>query len=390
MPDDADVLIVGAGAAGLSTAAALARRGIMARLLDRDVTIGGSWLRRYAALHLHTIRRFSGLAHYPIPRDQPQYLSKDAYAAYLQAYARNFDFDIALGAPVESVRPAGGHGRAGWEVTGSSETHCARAVVIATGLYADPTMPALTGRDQFAGVLLHSVTYRDSAPYAGKRVLVVGLGNSGAEIAADLARNGAGSVCVSIRTAPPVVSREMLGFIPVQLFGIALSRIGIPGIVDRVGAALRRLSLGDLTRYGLEPAAWGPFTERRSPVIDTGFLGQLKRGRIAIRPAIVRLDEGGVIYADESREDFDAVILATGYRTSLGRLVGSTVPLDAAGRPPVPAGGAASLPGLYFVGFTETIRGQLFEINRESRRVAAAIDDYLRAGSAASTCLRIQ
>lgn len=376
MPDDADVLIVGAGAAGLSTAAALARRGITAHLIDQDSTIGGSWTRRYAALHLHTIRRFSGLAHYPIPRDQPQYLSKDAYAAYLQAYTRDFDFDIALGAPVESVRPAREHGSSAWEVTASSRTHYARAVVIATGLYAEPAMPALTGSNEFAGALLHSAAYHDSVPYAGKRVLVVGLGNSGAEIAADLAQNGTGSVCVSVRTSPPVVSREMLGFVPVQLFGIALKSIGMPRIIDRASAVLRRLSLGDLTRYGLKPAAWGPFTERRSPVIDTGFLGQLKRGRIAIRPATIRLDEGGVIYEDGSREQIDAVILATGYRTNLERLVGASVPLDAAGRP----GGAASPPGLHFVGFTETLRGQLFEINRESRRVAVAIEDHLRAG----------
>ncbi|HEY5665399.1 MAG TPA: NAD(P)/FAD-dependent oxidoreductase [Gammaproteobacteria bacterium] len=377
MPDNVDVLIVGAGAAGLSTAAALGRRGITARLIDRDTTIGGSWARRYAALHLHTIRRFSGLAHYPIPADRPQYLSKDAYAAYLRGYAARLGLDVVLGQDVQSVQPASRAG-GGWEVVSSSGAQCARAVVVATGLYAEPLVPAVTGSDQFTGTLLHAAAYHDAAPYLGKRVLVVGLGNSGAEIAADLAAHGAGSVCVSIRTPPPIVSREMFGFVPVQLFGIALSPVGLPRIVDRVSGALRRLSLGDLTRYGLQPATWGPFTEQRPAVIDTGFLKQLKLGRIDPRPATAGFDMNEVIYSDGRREEVDAVIMATGYRTGLGKLLGRSAPIDAAGRPVDPLDVMAAVPGLYFVGFTETVRGQLFEINRQSRRVAADIDTFLR------------
>ena len=378
MPDDASVLIVGAGAAGLSTAAALARRGVTTRILERDSMIGGSWERRYAALHLHTIRRFSGLAHYPIPRHEPQYLSKDQYAAYLREYAREFGFDITHGATVDCVRLASRERQSEWEIVANDVTHRARAVVLATGLYADPKTPELAGSEEFAGSLLHSAAYHDAAPYAGKRVLVVGLGNSGAEIAADLAANGAGSVCVSVRTPPPVVPREMFGLVPVQLFGIALSSIGIPRAIDRASAALRRLSLGDLTRYGLERAAWGPFAERRPAVIDTGFLRQLKAGRILIRPETRSLAGSEVTYADGSRDAIDAVVMATGYRTGLRQLLGSSVSLDAADCPGNAARGEASLRGIYFVGFTETVRGQLFEINRESRRVAAAIERYLK------------
>ena len=88
------VIVIGGGAAGLSTAAALSQRGIAATVLERDTVLGASWSRRYDALRLHTTRRFSGLAHWPIPRDRPQYLTKDEFAAYLRAYAATFALSV--------------------------------------------------------------------------------------------------------------------------------------------------------------------------------------------------------------------------------------------------------------------------------------------------------
>jgi cation diffusion facilitator CzcD-associated flavoprotein CzcO len=371
MPEAERVVVVGAGAAGLSTAAALSRRGIDALVVDRNEHIGESWARRYERLHLHTIRRFSGLAHGPIPRSYPRYLSKDEYAEYLANYAERLQLRVALGEPVTAVLPAE---RPAWEVVTPRRTIGADVVVVATGHYAAPTTPDWEGRDEFPGRLLHSAEYRTGSEFAGLRALVVGLGNSGAEIATDLVEQGAASVSVAIRTTPPIVTREMFGVVPVQLFGITLMPLGMPRFVDRIGAKLRRRAVGDLTEYGLGEAAWGPFTARRPAVIDVGFLGVLKAGLVTVRPALERLSRDGAVYADGSSEEVDVVVAATGYGTGLESVLREvTGLLDDAGQPLARSGAPTAAPGLYFIGFDETIRGHLFEARRESKRLARHI-----------------
>jgi cation diffusion facilitator CzcD-associated flavoprotein CzcO len=375
---ESPVLIIGGGAAGLSTAAALARRGIRSTVLDRDDCIGGSWGRRYQSLKLHTIRRYSGLAHYPIPKDRPRYLSKDEYAAYLREYAEVLGLDVSLGERVDAVQEIpGSPDGMDWEVVTSRGIRRARVVVIATGHYAEASLPSWEGIEEFAGVVLQSSQYATGAAYRGQNALVIGLGNSGAEIAADLAAHGATSVSISVRTTPPIVTREMFKIIPVQLLGIALTPVGMPRVIDRIGAALRRISIGDLTRYGLGQAAWGPFAARKPAVIDAGFVKQLKQGRVVIRPKIARFDSTDVVYEDGSREAVDVVVAATGFRTGLEKILKVPGVIDGTGQPRFRSGRPTSASGLYFVGFDETVRGHLFEISQESKRLAVEVDRYL-------------
>jgi cation diffusion facilitator CzcD-associated flavoprotein CzcO len=225
---------------------------------------------------------------------------------------------------------------------------------------------------------MHSSRYTSGRQFEAKSVLVVGLGNTGAEIAADLVESGAGYVAVSVRTMPPIVPRDFLAT-PVQLFGIALSRVP-PRVADGIGAALARVALGDLTHYGLRPAEWLPFSARRIPVIDVGFVRALKQDRIAVRPALSRFTKAGVVYSDECAEDFDAVILATGFRTGLESLLHFPDLLDETGYPKFASGARTSQPGLYFMGFFESHRGLLFETERASRRLARTIaEDFASA-----------
>jgi putative flavoprotein involved in K+ transport len=376
---DNSVIIIGAGAAGLSTAAALGHRGVPSSILDRDDAIGNTWARRYQCLKLHTIRRFSGLAHYPIPTDNPKYLSKDEYADYLEGYAQEMQLDVLLNENVEAVtEDTQGPGGINWKVTSESGTRRARVIVIATGHYAEPYLPSWEGFEEYTGVVLHSSQYTTGVDYIGRKALVVGMGNSGAEIAADLSVCGAAGVSLSVRTSPPIVTREMFGIVPVQLFGIALTPLGLPRVIDRVGALLRRISIGDLTAYGLAPAAWGPFTSRQPAVIDNGFVKQLKQHRIVVRSQISKFDSKEVVYKDGTREAIDVVVAATGFRTGLGKFLKVPGVLDDSGQPRFRSGGPTSTPGLYFIGFDETVRGHLFEIERDSRRLAAEIDSYLR------------
>src|SRR5207302_6004670 len=131
------VVVVGAGPSGLTAAAALKRRSLDPVLLERDERVGGRWAGRYERLHLHTVRRFSGLAYHPMPSGYPRYVPKDLFARYLEDYADHFDLDVRLGQAVLSVRPEA-NGRSGWVVGTDRETWHSRAVVIATGNYNEP------------------------------------------------------------------------------------------------------------------------------------------------------------------------------------------------------------------------------------------------------------
>jgi hypothetical protein len=163
---------------------------------------------------------------------------------------------------------------------------------------------------------------------------------------------------------------------PVQRTGIVLSLLP-PRLADRLGRLTARLVLGDLTRYGLPEPAWWPYSAQSVPVIDVGFVREVKRGRIHIRPSIDRLTRAGVVYTDGGAEPFDDLIAATGFTSGLGQVLDVAGALDEHGYPAFPSGQPTAHPGLYFVGYTHSLRGHLFEANRDSRRLARAIEQYL-------------
>lgn len=367
--EKADIVVVGAGASGLSAAGALKRRGFEPVALEQDERIGGTWARRYERLHLHTIRHFSGLAHFDIPRDYPRYVPKDLYARYLERYAETLGLDVRLGERAHRVARENG----GWRVETVRCAWTARAVVLATGRYRLPATPGWPGRDAFRGRLLHSSEYGSGRDFAGARVLVVGIGNSGAEIAADLAEQGAARVAIAVRTAPPIMPRDLFGFVPAQLLGLVFTPVPARRLLDRAGAVVRRLGTGDLGRYGLAGEAWGPFTARRPAVIDVGFLRQLKAGHILVRPAVERLTASGVVFAGGQEQEFDAIVAATGFTTGLGEVLELPEAIAADGRPRFRSGRTTPYPGLYFIGYDETTRGVLYESNRDSRRLARSV-----------------
>jgi thioredoxin reductase len=371
--DAADVVIVGGGAAGLSAAGALTRLGVRPVVLDASDHIGATWERRYDRLRLHTVRRWSGLAHLPISRDHPRYLSKNEYAAYLRTYARTFNLDVRLSHHVHAV----GRDGSGWRIATDRGDWRARVAILATGRHREPLVPAWPGRDAFQKRLIHSDDYRSGSAFIGQRVLVVGIGNSGAEIAVDLAEQGADHVAVSVRSRPPIVLRDLFGVLPAQSLGLAFTPIPASSLIDRVGAWVRRLGTGDLTPYGLGAEAWGPFTARRPAVIDVGFVRELKARRVHVRPDVERLTSDGVRFRGGREESFDAVIAATGYRTALEQVLQVTDAIAASGRPASASGRTTPWPGLYFIGYGETTRGVLFEANRDSRRLARAVARYL-------------
>jgi putative flavoprotein involved in K+ transport len=371
--DLADVVIVGGGAAGLSAAGALTHRGVRPVVIDGYDRIGAAWERRYDRLHLHTVRRWSGLAHLRLSSDLPRYVSKDQFADYLRTYARTFNIDVRLAHHVQTVALDEGRG---WRVATDRGAWRARVVILATGRHREPVVPAWPGRESFQGRVLHSDQYKSGAKYAGQRVLVVGIGNSGAEIATDLVEQGAAYVAVAVRSRPPIVLRDLFGILPAQFLGFALTPMPA-GFVDRVGRWVRRIGTGDLSPYGLGPETWGPFTARRPPVIDVGFLRELKARRVHVKPDVERLTDHGVRFRDGREEPFDVVVAATGYRTALDRILRVPEAVGADGRPRFASGRPTPWPGLYFMGYDDTTRGALFEANRDSRRLAREVAGLL-------------
>jgi cation diffusion facilitator CzcD-associated flavoprotein CzcO len=370
-------VVVGAGPAGLATAACLKRRGVEALVLEAAPSLGASWRGHYDRLHLHTVKQQSSLPGMRFDRSLPRYPSRADVVAYLEAYAARFEIAPRTGEPVRRVRPEAG----ALVVETARATYRARAVVIAAGYNRVPNPDRLPGQDQFRGVVAHSTEYRNAGPFGGRRVLVVGAGNTGAEIALDLAE-GAATPTLAMRTPVNVVPRDFLGM-PTQVTSIRL-RWAPLGVRDAIGRAVGRLSFGDLRRYGFARPALGPLSSierrRRIPLIDVGTIAAVKRGAIAVKPAVARLTETGAVFADDSAAEFDAAILATGFRAALEEIVAVPGVLTGEGLPRARSAGDAC-PGLFFVGYDVASTGMLRQIALDAEAVARAIAALESRGS---------
>lgn len=367
----ARAVIVGGGPAGIATAACLRRRGLDPVVLEKGETVAPAWRRHYERLHLHTTRRASGLPGREMPAEYPRYPSRDQVFDYLRSYALQEGVEIRFGTEVTRV----GRRDGAWEVEAADGARfSAPDVVIATGLSHVPRVPDFPNQEAFSGEILHSADYRNGSPWAGRRVLVVGFGNSAAEIALDLAEHGARSH-VSVRSPTSVVPRDILG-VPI----LTLSRffsLFPPRLSDRLSSPLRRFTMGDVSEVGIPAPETGPMeqlvTRRKVPVLDVGTIAALRRGDIHARPGVSAFTAGGVVFTDGSAESFDAVVLGTGYEPGVDRFLETDAAvLDDAGCPLV-SGDATAEPGMYFCGFREAPSGRLRRIGIEAERLAKRI-----------------
>jgi putative flavoprotein involved in K+ transport len=373
-----DAAVIGAGPGGLAAAATLKRRGVDVVVIERADAVGASWRRHYDRLHLHTARGLSALPGLRIPRHHGRWVSRDGVIDYLERYARRHDLDVRLGIDVERVERAG----SGWRlVVDGGEDVEAEHVVVATGYNHTPFMPDFPGREGFEGELLHASEYRNAEPFRGRDVLVVGSGNTGAEIAVDLAEGGAARVRLAVRTPPNIALRES-GGMPTQVVGIAMRHVP-PKLADRVLGPVQRAVVGDLTEHGLPRPERGLYTRVAEddviPILDVGLVDAVKRGDVEIVGALVGFDGRDVVLADRVRIQPDAVIVATGWRRGLEQLVGHLGVLEANGRPLVHGPKMhANAPNLYFTGFTNPVSGMFRELGIDARRIARAVARRLR------------
>jgi cation diffusion facilitator CzcD-associated flavoprotein CzcO len=357
------VIVIGAGPAGLAAAAHLRRAGIPAVVLEQGEAVAPQWRGRYDRLRLNSPRWFSKLPGGPAFAGAT-FPSRDEVVAYLERYASGLD--IRFGTRVERLESMGDR----WLVVTSKGSRRAAQVIVAGGYEHRPFTPAWAGRPSFTGELIHAAGYREPSGYVGRDVLVVGPGCTGAEIAFDLAEGGAARVRLAVRTPPNIIVRQAIGAPLAVFFNRLPARIG-----DGVMRFVRRRTIGDLTEVGLPMPAEGVFSRLRrlgvAPmIVDAEVIEAIRTRRIEIVAAVEAFDEAGVVLADGSRIEPDAVIAATGYRPGLEPLVGHLGVLDDHGAPRVIEGEA--LPGLRFVGY-DPRPAQLRHGGREAARAAKAI-----------------
>jgi hypothetical protein len=308
---EARAAIVGGGPAGLTQARAFKRLGIPFTLFERNADFGGLWNRDdpaspvYESAHLISSRTMTGFEGFPMPDDWPDYPGARKVLTYIRDFARSeglyeqtrFNTDVRTAQPVEG----------GWRLTfddGSTADY--RWLIAANGSNWKPWSPSWPGA--FDGVIRHSATYKTPGELAGKRVLIVGMGNSGVDIACDAAPV-AERVAISIRRGYHVIPKHILGK-PADVFAASGPPLPLP-VRQRIFAILLKFLVGDLSVWGM------PKPDHRlmetHPLLTDRLPHHLRHGDITLHPDIERLDGFDVVFRDGTRQTFDEIICATGF-----------------------------------------------------------------------------
>ncbi|TIV34020.1 MAG: NAD(P)/FAD-dependent oxidoreductase, partial [Mesorhizobium sp.] len=330
--------------------------GVTTRILEREQRLAEPWHRRHDNLHLNTHRDLSSLPGVSYPAGTPAFPHRSAVARHLNEFAETHRLPVAFGVEVDEIEFRGDH----WLLRTSEGLKAARYVVIATGRDRQPFIPAWTGMDDFSGRIIHSADFGKASDYAGKKVLVVGAGNSGFDALNHLSRVETGQIWLSARNGPSLLPKR-IGKIAVHRISPLMANLPT-WLADAVMAATQRLVFGDLTKYGLPPAPSGGASRLGSDytaiAADDGAVEAIKAGRIIVVPQLRAFRRDGVVLDNGQRIAPDIVIAATGYRTGLEPMLGKLGVLDAKGVPLF--NGAANdpkLPGLWFTGMRPSIRG---------------------------------
>lgn len=366
-----EVVVVGAGPAGLSSSLALKDVGLRPLALERSDQVGSSWRGRYDRLRLNSCRPLSHLPDRPFPKGTPMFPTRDQLIDHLERHAREGGVDLQLGVQVERIDRHDG----GWVVRTSDGDVSTPQLIVATGHDGDPFMPDWSGREAFEGRLLHACEYRNPGLFQGSEVLVVGPGCSGMEIAYDLAEGGASKVWLSVRTPPNITLREGPGKFPGDVLAVALLHLPVR-FADAVARAGRRADLGDLSEYGLPVPEEGVFARLHRlgvapAIVDREVIDAIKARRIEVVRGVESLDRNGAQLADGARVEPDAIVCATGYRRGLEPLVGHLGVLGERGLPRA-LGARPAAHGLRFIGYVSR-PGGLGYMAKEAKRAAKAI-----------------
>ncbi|KAL2548388.1 Indole-3-pyruvate monooxygenase YUCCA6 [Forsythia ovata] len=370
-------VIVGAGPSGLAVAACLKEKGLPSLVLERCNCIASLWqLKTYDRLRLHLPKKFCELPFMSFPQDFPAYPSKQQFVQYLEAYANKFDIRPVFNATVVSAEydQSIGFWRLRLKDDRNDEYVC-RWLIVATGENAEEMVPEIEGMEEFEGTILHSSRYTKGDGFRGKKVLVVGCGNSGMELSLDLCNHNAIPSLV-VRDTVHILPREMLGK---STFGLSMWLLKwLPiSLVDSLLLVVSRLIIGDTAKFGIERPKMGPLQLKnlsgKTPVLDVGTLDKIKSGNIKVCPGIQRVRHLSVEFVNGNTENFDAIILATGYKSNVPSWLKEKEMFSEKDGVPKRAfpNGWKGENGLYAVGFTK--RG-LMGASMDAKRIAEHIE----------------
>lgn len=347
--------LVGAGPAGMVMARVLIAEGVPFDWYERQPDVGGIWTMddpdspMYASAHFISSRFTSGFVGYPMPDDFPDYPSWEQVRDYLRAFARAFGLydHLTLGTEVVGAVPLA---EDRWQVRlGDGRVLEYDGLIVAPGVTWHPSIPQVQGADDFLGQVRHSVTYRNAQEFAGRRVLVVGAGNSGVDIACDAARS-ADAAYLSVRRGYRYLPKHVHG-LPTD--AVLTGAIDPPRGVSLGGdpADLIDALVGDLTRLGLPAPDHGLLASH--PIMNTQVLHYLQHGDLVAKPDLARLEPTRAVFVDGSTAEVDVVLLATGYQYLLPFLDPDLLEWDR-GRPRLYLNMLSrELDSLYVLGFVE-------------------------------------
>lgn len=371
------ILIIGAGPAGLAIAGQLRHRNIPFTIIEKSDKIGFAWHNHYDRLHLHTVKQFSHLPFFPFPEHYPTYVPRQQLVDYYENYAHHFKIKPIFNQEIIQVKKENNQ----WiSKTVTGETYVSHNVVLATGINRIPHQPIWKGLGDYKGTLMHSKYYKNGKPFHQQKVLVVGMGNTGAEIALDLYEHGA-QPFISIRGPINIVPRDVNGT-PTQVTAKRLAKL--PNVIkDWLGIQIAKMTIGDLSKYGIKRPKIAPAKQLtlygKTPVIDVGTVAEIKKGNINILPDIDYFHRTGVAFKNGQEHNFDAIILATGYLANVEHIVNGAEAILDEFNLPAEIIQSGELEGLYFLGFDNyKLGGILGIIYDDSEKIAEHIDSKMK------------
>ena len=377
-----DAVVIGAGPSGLAVARELQHRhGVKTLVVDRAAAPAISWRTRYDNFRLNTNGFLSHLPGQRIPLSTGRWPTREDMVCYFDRYVQRENIALELECDVNRIDRAKG----GWQLETSSGQIRAAAIVLATGNYRTPTIPPWPGLQHFTGELVHSSDFRNAWPYRGRDVVVVGAGNSAADIAVQLAHHGARRIWLAVRTPPHLVRRAM-GPVPSDIFLEVFARVPA-SVVDPVIDRIKRLMWGNLSEYGFgqPPLGLKATVEQRGriPTLADELVAAVRAGQVRVVAAVEAVLSDRVILSDGTSVAPQVIIAATGFRRDLESLVGHLGVLDVDGNP---RGGFAChvADGMFAIGYGIPPRGPLRAIRLNATPLARQVADYLAATSSAT------
>ena len=371
-------LIIGAVPAGLAVSGSFRKAGMDFEILEQTNKIASKCNTHYDSLLLHKVKSLSSLPYQDFPVDYPQYIPRQQLVTYYENYAKQFDINPHFNCEVTAVLKKNDL----WQIEcANDKIFEAQNVIIATGLNRIPKLPNWNGQDSYKGEILHAASYKNHLKFKGKKVLVIGMGNTGAEIALDLAEAKI-DVGVSVRSEIAVIPRDFLGR-PIQLTAKKLAKLPFR-LGDVMGALVRRITFGTIQQHGLPVSTAQPRIliqeQGKTPIIDLGTIAKIKKGEITVFKDVLEFHENSIRFTDNKIEDFDVVILATGYYPAIAKFLenkGSV--LNYTGEPANKIA-KGEQKGLYFIGYDKfTLGGILGTLKNDSALILKSIkNDIIR------------